>query len=222
MVSFKGNGETYSGYLAKPQAPGPGVIVIQEWWGLVGHIRSVADRFAAEGFTALAPDLYNGERTEDPDTAGKLMMALNIAEAEKALRGAVDFLLEQPGVQGDKVGVVGFCMGGQLALFAGASNPSKVGAVVDYYGIHPNVKPPFEQLTAPVLGFFAENDGYANPEAVRSLDEQLSSLGKKHEFHTYTGTDHAFFNDDRPEVYDKDAAEDSWRRMLAFFRENLT
>src|SRR5438874_38501 len=121
MVSFKGNGELYQGYFSK-SSPGkrPGVIVLQEYWGLVEHIKDIADRFASEGFTALAPDLYKGESAKDPDTAGKLMMALNIAETEKILRGAVNYLLSIPETVGEKVGVVGFCMGGQLALFAAA------------------------------------------------------------------------------------------------------
>jgi carboxymethylenebutenolidase len=221
MITFAGNGDQYEGYLKRAASGrGPGVIVIQEWWGLVGHIKSVVDRFAAEGFTALAPDLYKGERTEDPDEAGKLMMALNIAETEKILRFAVDRLIEDYATEGDKVGVVGFCMGGQLALYAAATNP-KIGACVDFYGIHPNVQPPFHQLQSPVLGIFAEQDAYASAERVAELDKQLNEHAATYEFHTYPGTKHAFFNDDRPEVYNKEAAEDAWRRMIEFFRQNL-
>jgi carboxymethylenebutenolidase len=221
MIDFNGDGDTYQGYLAKPESGGgPGVIVIQEWWGLVGHIKSVSDRFANEGFVALAPDLYLGDTAEEPDAAGKMMMALNIDKTEEILSGAVTKLLETEGVKGSQVGVVGFCMGGQLALHAAALN-KQIGACVDYYGIHPNVNPPLVSLQAPVLGFFAENDEFATPESVRELDEKLTDLGKPHEFKTYPGTDHAFFNDERPEVYDKEAAEDSWRRMVAFFKQHL-
>lgn len=221
MIRFQGNGQTYEGYLARSvKGEGIGVIVIQEWWGLVGHIKDVCDRFAEEGFTSLAPDLYHGQKTTDPDTAGKLMMALNIGEAEKVLRGAVLRLLEDEATVGDKVGVVGFCMGGQLSLFAACTNP-QIGACVDYYGIHPNVQPPFEKLVAPVLGFFAENDAYASPESVEALSNTLESHGKEHEFITYPGTDHAFFNNERPEVYNQGAAEDTWKRMVTFFRTNL-
>ncbi|MCO5297891.1 MAG: dienelactone hydrolase family protein [Fimbriimonadaceae bacterium] len=220
MISFTGNGTTYEGYLARAAGGGPGVIVLQEWWGLVGHIKSVVDRFAEEGITALAPDLYQGESTSDPDEAGSLMMALNIAETEKALRGAVDALLEEPKCTSRKVGVVGFCMGGQLSLYAAATNP-KIGACVDFYGIHPNVHPPLEKLDAPVLGFFAEHDAYASPESMAALSKQLDELGKPHEFHLYTGAHHAFFNDDRQEVYNEEAAKDAWERTLLFFDENL-
>src|SRR5215510_8909596 len=145
MVEFAANGGKTEGYLATPAAgKGPGVLVIQEWWGLVGHIKKVADRFAAEGFTALAPDLYHGKTASEPDTAGKLFMALNIGQAEKDLRGANTYLLAQSSTK--KVGVVGFCMGGQLALFAATLNPA-IGACVNFYGVHPNVKPDYSKLS---------------------------------------------------------------------------
>lgn len=220
-IEFQGNGKSYQGYLAPAKAGrGPGVIVIQEWWGLVGHIKDVCDRFAEAGFTALAPDFYDGKTTDEPDEAGSLMMALNISEAEKVIRGAITALLEHEATEGSKVGVVGFCMGGQLSLFAAALD-NRIGACVDYYGIHPNVQPSFRQLEAPVLGFFAEHDDYATPEAVEALGMELNALNKTHEFKTYPGTHHAFFNSERPEVFDQHAAEDSWNRMLAFFEENL-
>lgn len=221
MIRFRGNGDTFSGYLSPSVAgTGRGVIVIQEWWGLVGHIKDVADRLSQAGFTAIAPDFYQGESTAEPDEAGSLMMALNIADAERIVLGAVDALLNHSATNGEKVGVVGFCMGGQLSLFAASIN-SKIGACVDFYGIHPNVKPSLETLQAPVLGIFAENDEYASPAAVAALSKSLDEHGKKHEFHTYAGTNHAFFNDARPEVFDKLAAEDAWKRTIAFLRENL-
>lgn len=219
MISFQCGGVDYDGYLSK-QVEGPGVIVLQEWWGLVGHIKDVANRLAAEGFVVLAPDLYEGESTVEPEEAGTLMMALNIDKTERLLKCAVDRLLEDPSTIRDKVGVVGFCMGGQLSLFAAATN-AQIGACVDFYGIHPNVKPPFEDMQAPVLGFFAEHDAYASPEAVSGISAQLTAAGKRHEFKTYPGTQHAFFNSDRPEVHDKEASEDSWQRMLAFLRSEL-
>jgi carboxymethylenebutenolidase len=221
MIEFKGNGKSYSGYLSPAPNNGPGIIVIQEWWGLVDHIKEVADRFASEGFTALAPDFYHGKTTKSPDEAGKLFMALNVDDASKVIHGAIDALLADPFCSSKTAGVVGFCMGGQLALYAAASNPEHISACVDYYGIHPNVKPKLENLRAPVLGFFAENDSSVSPQKVKELSSKLNAAGKKHDFHTYPGTDHAFFNDTRPDVYNAGASEDTWKRMIAFFKENV-
>jgi len=218
-VEFTSNGSTASGYLVKPEGgSGPGVLVIQEWWGLVPHVKHVADRFAAEGFVALAPDMYHGKTANEPDGAGKLFMALNIAQAEKDLRGAATDLLAHSPTK--KIGVMGFCMGGQLALFAATLNPA-VGACVNFYGIHPNVKPDYSKLAGPVLGLYAERDGFVTPAVARQVDADIRKAGKSSEIHVYPGVDHAFFNDERPDVYDRAAAEDAWRRMLAFFRQHL-
>lgn len=222
MIQFACNGTTFDGYLARPATGhGKGVIVLQEWWGLVGHIKSVTDRFAQAGFCALAPDLYGGQSTTEPDEAASLFMALNISETEKILRCAILRLLDEEATLGDKVGVVGFCMGGQLSLYAAATNPEQIGACVNFYGVHPNVHPPFEQLEAPVLGIFAEHDEYASPAAVAAMSAQLTELGKPHEFHTFPGVGHAFFNDDRPAVFNPDAAEVAWDKTITFLSHNL-
>jgi carboxymethylenebutenolidase len=194
--------------------------VIQEWWGLVGHIRDVVDRFADAGFTALAPDFYHGKSTAEPDEAGSLMMALEMEDAAKVIRGAVSRLLEDDATDGERVGAVGFCMGGQLSMYAACIDP-RIGACVNFYGIHPNVKPDFAHLQAPLLGFFAEDDDSASPEAVQALAKELERHGRSFEFKTYPGTRHAFFNSDRPQVFDAHAAKDSWERLIRFFRENL-
>jgi carboxymethylenebutenolidase len=221
MVSFKSNGHTASGYLAIADGgKGPGIVVIQEWWGLVDHIKDVCNRFAQAGFTALAPDLYDGKATKSPDEAGKMMMALNIDEAAKKINGAIEYLSGQAGVSSKKVGVVGFCMGGQLALYAATIN-KKVGATVDYYGIHPSVQPDFSKLEGPILGFFGEKDKTTPKEAVEALENKLKAVDKPYTFEIYPGTNHAFFNDTRPEVYDREAAVDTWNKMLTFFKENL-
>lgn len=218
MVEFAANGSTTSGYLAKPESgAGPGVIVLQEWWGLVGHIKTVADRFAAAGYVALAPDLYHGEATKSPDEAGKLMMALEIDRAEKDLRGAVDYLAND--ASGDKLGVVGFCMGGQLALYAASKN-ARIGACVDFYGIHPNVQPDYAALEAPVLGLFAEKDSFVSPDVANELEAKLKAAGVATDFHIYPDVDHAFFNDER-EVYNLAAATDAWDRVQNFFGKYL-
>jgi carboxymethylenebutenolidase len=221
MVEFSSNGGTANGYLAPSlRGEGPGVIVIQEWWGLVPHIRDVCDRFAAEGYTALAPDLYHGESTKSPDEAGKLMMALRIDEAEKDLRGAIQFLLSHEATEGETVGTIGFCMGGALSLYAACKNP-QVGACVVFYGIHPNVKPDLAKLQAPVLGIYAERDQYVPPANVHELEAQLAEHGKQADMRIYPGVDHGFFNDTRDDVYDATAATDAWHRVLALFRERL-
>ena len=222
MVEFKSNGGTCTGYLAVPESgSGAGVIVLQEWWGLVDHIKEVADRFAAEGYVALAPDLYHGESTTSPDDAGKLMMALNIGETEKDLKGAVDHLLSLDECTSSKVGTVGFCMGGQLSLFAGCASPGKIGACVMYYGIHPDVHPDLAALEAPFLGFFAKQDGFVTPDVANQLDAALKAAGKHSEIHIYDA-DHAFFNDTRSDVYNEAHAQDTWKRTLELYAANLT
>jgi len=221
MVEFSSNGGQASGYLAIPEkGTGPGVIVIQEWWGLVNHIKDVCDRFANEGYVALAPDLYHGKATKSPDEAGKLMMALRIDEAEKDLRGAIQYLLSHDATKGTKVGIIGFCMGGALSLYAASKN-AQVGACVVFYGIHPNVKPDLPALQAPVLGIYAERDRSVPPDSVHELERKLKELGKSVEIHIYPDTDHAFFNDQRLDVYNPKAAQDAWRRVIQFFAKHL-
>jgi carboxymethylenebutenolidase len=222
-IEFKVNGSTLNGYLVAPapnNANGNGVVVLQEWWGLVPHIKDVADRFAAQGYVALAPDLFRGKSTTSPDEAGRLFMALEIDQAETDLRGAIAALREHGGVTG-KVGVVGYCMGGQLALFAATTSASEVGAAVDYYGVHPNVKPDFSKLQCPVLGLFGEHDDFVNPEVVGKLVADIEAAGGSIEHHIYGDAGHAFFNDARPDAYHAPSAADAWKRTLDFFNQHL-
>ncbi len=222
MVQFPFDGGDTHGYLATPkQGSGPGVIVIQEWWGLVDHIKEVCDRFANEGFVALAPDLYHGKSTKSPDEAGKLMMALNIDQAEKDLGAAVQYLLTLDSVTSKKIGVVGFCMGGALSLYTATKNQN-IGACVVFYGGHPKVKPDLPNLHAPVLGLYAEKDGFVTPAIANELERQVKDLGKQIEVKVYKDADHAFFNDTRPEVYDAEASADAWSRTIAFLRQFLS
>ena len=219
MIEFKSNGGTCTGYLAGTS--GPGVIVIQEWWGLVPHIKDIADRFAAEGFVALAPDMYHGEVTSEPDLAGKLLMSMNLATAGKDLSGAVDALQERTGRA--KVGATGFCMGGGLALMAACLRPDAISAVAPFYGgMRPDTVIEWDNLAAVIEGHYAETDrGTAAPEAVKELEATLRAKGKNATFHVYPGTQHAFFNDTRPEVYDAEVSQVAWDRMLALFRAHL-
>jgi carboxymethylenebutenolidase len=224
-IEFPSNGHGATGYLAPAAGgTGPGVVVIQEWWGLVPHITDVADRFAAAGFTALAPDLYHGESTTEPDEAGKLMMALNIERAGRDMGGAADELLRQDSVTGAKVGVVGFCMGGGLALVLACLRPDVIGATVPFYGLIPweSAQPDYSRLSGPVLGHYAAEDGFFSPDLVAGLQEQLHSLGKDADLHVHQGVDHAFFNDARPEVHDAEESAKAWNETIEFFRTHLS
>jgi carboxymethylenebutenolidase len=219
MVSFPSNGQQAEGYLARPPSGrGPAVIVIQEWWGLVPHIRDVADRLAGEGYLALAPDLYHGKTTTEPDEAGKLMMAMKMDQAARDMSGAVDYLKSHPDGTG-RIGSVGFCMGGGLSLYLATLKP--VDACVIYYGVLMGVQPDLSSIQGAVLGHYAENDGWASPEVARKLERDIRDAGKDIELHIYPGTDHAFFNDTRPEAYVADAAKQSWERTLAFYKKHL-
>ena len=215
-------GDAGRGYLAVPSTgEGPGVIVIQEWWGLVDHIRDVCDRLAREGFVALAPDLYRGEATGDPSAAERLMMDLDIPRALEDLGACVQTLLGHDAVVGPRLGCMGFCMGGQLALSAGCAE-ERIGAVVDCYGVHPNVELDLAALGAPVLGVFAEDDAFVPPAAVAKLGESLAAAGVRAELKTYLGVDHAFLNDSRPDVYDASRAREAWSDILSFLRAELS
>lgn len=223
-IEYPSNGTTGGGYLAMSEnETGPALIVVQEWWGLVPHIVEVTDRFAAAGFSALAPDLYHGTKVPpgEPDEAGKQMMALKMDQAGKDLSGAVDELRRRAST--DAVGVVGFCMGGGLALVLACQRPDAVTACVSFYGVipWPDAEPDYAALVAPVLGHIASKDAFFSPDAAAQLEAKLRGLGKDVEFHVYEGAEHAFFNDTRPEVYDAEAAQTSWRRTIDFLHDQL-
>jgi len=226
IIEFPSNGGTGHGYIAVPangSAAGPGIIVLQEWWGLVDQIKRTCDRFADAGFTALAPDLYHGTTVPltEPDEAGRQMMALGMDQAAKDLSGAVDELVRRTGRP--HVGVVGFCMGGGLALVLGTQRSDAVKAVVPAYGLipWPDAQPDYATFDAAVLVHAAAEDTYFTPEAARALEADLAGRGVRVELHVYPGADHAFFNEDRPEVYHPAAALLLWDRTVAFFREVL-
>jgi len=226
IIEFPSNGGTVNGYIAVPAdgaAGTAGIVVLQEWWGLVDQIKHTCDRFAGAGFTALAPDLYHGTTVPltEPDEAGKQMMALEMETAAKDLSGAVDELIRRTGRP--EVGVIGFCMGGGLALVLATQRPDAVKAVVPAYGLipWPDARPDFSKLDAAVLGHAAGEDDFFTPEAARQLEAELKGLGKSVEFHFYPGAGHAFFNEDRPEAYHRDSAELLWDRTVAFFRQTL-
>jgi carboxymethylenebutenolidase len=226
IIEFSSNGSTGHGYMAAPANGADstvGIIVLQEWWGLVDQIKHTCDRFAEAGFTAVAPDLYHGTTVplSEPDEAGKQMMALTMDGAAKDLSGAVDELVRRTGRP--HVGVIGFCMGGGLALVLGTQRPDAVKAVVAAYGLipWPDAQPDFSRLDAAVLVHAAEEDDYFTPEAARVLEGDLRDLGTSVELHTYPGAGHAFFNEDRSEAYHQASAELLWDRTVAFFRKTL-
>lgn len=224
MVNYRSNGEDGQGYLALPAAgdPRPAVIVIQEWWGLVPHITSVADRFAAAGFVALAPDLYRGASTAEPDEARRLLMGLAMDRAAEDIAGAADYLAGRPDVTG-KVGAVGFCAGGSLALWS-ATISERIVATVGFYPVLPweRMRPDWTDYAGKsAVIHCSEEDGGPDADGVRAAHRAIEAAGGECAVHDYPGTRHAFFNDDRPEVFDQTAASSAWARTLELFRAKL-
>lgn len=225
MVEFASNGDRAQGYLALPASgSGPGVIVIQEWWGLVPHVKDLADRFAREGFVALAPDLYHGDSTREPDEAGKLMMGMAVPRAAKDIAGAAAYLAGRAETAG-KLGVVGFCMGGTLALWA----PTIADDIVAAVGFYPapfrhwnELDPTWSRYAGKVaLIHAAEGDGGSGADNVQQARAAIEQAGGRVEAFDYPGTQHAFFNDTRPEVHDPSASAKAWERTVALFRDRL-
>jgi carboxymethylenebutenolidase len=217
-----GNGEAH-GYLAVPESgSGPGVIVIQEWWGLTDHIADVADRLAAEGFVALAPDLYGGRTTHDADEAGELMMSLPVDAAARDLGGAVDFLLGHDAVTSSTVGAVGFCMGGGFVLLLAAQQGSRVSAAVPYYGVGPAVPSTYNGLSAAVQGHYGLKDDFYPAEDARRQESQIrEESGAEVEFHFYDAA-HAFHNDtNKLGTYSEQDATLAWSRTVDFLRATV-
>jgi carboxymethylenebutenolidase len=221
-VTYSINGEAAPGFLARPQSDGPypGVVVIQEIWGLDDHIRDVASRFAREGFIALAPDLYSGEVRHEIDEARKLAMALDREKVDRQLAKAVEFVRGQEGCNG-KVGVTGFCMGGRLALALAIGHP-EVDAVVPWYGGGTgDLAKEAGSIACPVLGIYGDEDRGIPVEDVYALERALTQAGVKHEIHLYHGAPHGFFNDTNASAYREEFARDAWAQCLRWFRTYL-
>jgi carboxymethylenebutenolidase len=221
-IEFPTSTGSAPGYLAVPAGErGPAVIVLQEWWGLDEHIRSLCDRLAAEGFYALAPDLYRGETTTQPSEAQQKMMAMSMEQVEKDMCGAADYLASQPGVEGPGVGAVGFCLGGGLAVWAAATCPN-IAAAVTFYYVMPHGKPDFNGIHGPVLGHFGTADEFIPIEDANKLESELREAGVETTFHYYEGAGHAFVNDtNRLGTYDAALAEEAWGRTVDFLRAAL-
>jgi carboxymethylenebutenolidase len=211
---------TTSGYLAQPGAGKPGVVVIQEWWGLVPHIKDVADRFARQGYAALAPDLYHGKSTVDAEEANHLMQGLDWGRAASEMADAVKYLRTSAGCT--RVGVVGFCMGGALTMIAAtATGDGAVDAYASFYGFPPKGAAPIDRITAPGIIFFGENENFFPVGDAQKFVEEQKRRGRKAEIVIYPGAGHAFFNDTRPEAHNAAASNDAWRRTLDLFGAEL-
>ena len=225
IVTFASNGGTCEGYLAFPDSgSGPGVVVIQEWWGLVPHIKDLVDRLAADGFVALAPDLFHGVTTGEPDEAMRLMMGLAMTSAAQDIAGAAQYLFEHDATNGDGIGVIGFCMGGSLALWSATLAPTVVAAV----GFYPAV--PWERMSPKWPSYrgksamihCSEEDGTSAAAGIQLARTSIEDAGGSVEIFDYPGTHHAFVNDDRPEVFDTAASALAWQRTTEMLRHRLT
>ena len=224
MIEFPVNGTTAGGYLAASKSgSGTGVLVLQEWWGLVPQIKGFCNRLADEGFTALAPDLYHGDFANhtEMDKAGELMTSLPPDRAARDMAGAIDHLLSLDSCSSSQVGVVGFCMGGMLTLLVSALESSRVAVAAPFYGAPlDDGAPDWNGLTAKVEGHFAAHDDFFPPEAIKGLESQLQELGKDVNFHIYEGTGHAFANEENAlGTYDAEAANTAWERTLNLLNE---
>src|SRR6266850_1990657 len=225
-VEFTSNGSVASGYLAKPPSgSGPGVLVIQEWWGLDSGIKTMADRLAAAGFVAFAPDLYHGQLAghDEMDKAAHLMQSMPPDRAARDMSGAVDFLASHPAATSDGIGVVGFCMGGMLAFIIAANRPDKVKAVVPFYGFPQGpMEPDWSKLTASVSGHMAEKDDFFAPAAARALEAKLRAMGKDVTLKVHPGTGHAFMGPHNAlGTLNAQLAEQIWPEVVAFLKSAL-
>jgi carboxymethylenebutenolidase len=225
-VEFASNGSTASGYLVRPPGgSGPGVVVVQEWWGLDPGIKQSAERLGAAGFVALVPDLYHGELAQhtEMDKAAQLMTQLPPDRAARDMSSAVDFLTGHEAVTGDGIGVVGFCMGGMLSWVLACTRPDKIKAVVAFYGFpQGEAEPDWSKLEAPVRGHMAENDDFFGPEGARALESKLQGMGKDCEITVHPGTGHAFMGPHNAlGTLDEQLAEQVWPQAIDFLHERL-
>ncbi|MEX2431041.1 MAG: dienelactone hydrolase family protein [Dehalococcoidia bacterium] len=220
IVTFKVQGGECAGYLARP-AVGvnlPGIVVVQEWYGLDEHIKDVARRFADAGYQALAPDLYRGTVTDDRAKAAALMQELDVPGAVADVLGAAAYL-QRTGAP--KIGIVGFCLGGKLTIQAAIDGGDVISAAVPFYGFNPNPVSEAGNITAPVLALYGEDDPMVPPAAAQAFEAELKQAGRQVESHIYPNAGHAFFNDARPDAYNPEAAKDAWQRTLAFLKQHL-
>ncbi len=214
-------GSDVAGEIAEPSGVerAPAVVLIQEYWGINAHVKSLADRLAQEGFLVVAPDLYHGKIAKDATEAAQLMNALDTAAAVKEIAAAAAYLTEHPRGNG-KVGVIGFCMGGALA-FASACFVEGLSAVVPFYGVPPAEKVDYSKVTAPILAHFAKKDEWATVAKAEAIKKEVDATGKPMQLEVYDAG-HAFMNDTRPEAYDEKSAKLAWVRTIDFLKKSLS
>ncbi|ESQ75836.1 dienelactone hydrolase family protein [Asticcacaulis sp. AC402] len=217
MISLKRpDGSGLDAYQSDIDVSRPGVIVLQEWWGLNDHIKTIVDRFAGEGFNAVAPDLYHGRVTGDADEASHMMNGLDFPGAvHQDVAATFDHLK----TVNERVAVMGFCMGGALAL-ASAARLEGFAAAVCFYGVPPKAFADPADIRIPFQGHFGTLDDWVTPSVVADMEAAMTAAGNSPDFYSYDA-DHAFFNKTRPEVYNPEAAELAWKRMMAFLRASL-
>jgi carboxymethylenebutenolidase len=225
-VEFKSNGSTASGYLVKPAAgSGPGVLVIQEWWGLDSGIKEWAERLGKAGFVALAPDLYHGQLAEhdEMDKASHLMQSLPPDRAARDMSGAIDYLANHSSVTSNGIGVVGFCMGGMLSFIIAANRPDKVKAVVPFYGFPQGpAEPDWSKMTATISGHMAEHDNFFSPAAAHALETKLRGMGKQVTLKVHPGTGHAFMGPHNAlGTLNEQVAAEIWPEAVSFLKDNV-
>lgn len=225
-ISFPSNGSQASGYLVRPEGgSGPGILVIQEWWGLDSGIKEMASRLAAAGFVALAPDLYHGElaQHDEMDKASELMHSMPPDRAASDMSGAIDYLAGLDGVTGRGIGVVGFCMGGMLSFLIAAGRPDKVVAVAPFYGFPaPEMEPDWSNMSAVIRGHMAEHDDFFTPELAKALEAKLQGMGKDITLTIHPGTGHAFMGPHNAlGTLNEEVASVIWPQVLTFLHEQL-
>ena len=225
-ISFPSNGSDASGYLVRPDGgSGPGVLVIQEWWGLDSGIKEMANRLGTAGFVALAPDLYHGELAahDEMDKANELMNAMPPDRAARDMSGAIDYLAGLDGVTSSGIGVVGFCMGGMLSFLIAAARPDKVVAVAPFYGFPPpGMEPDWSKLTATIRGHMAEHDDFFTPEGAKALEAKLQGMGKDVSLTIHPGTGHAFMAPHNAlGTLNEEVASVIWPQVVEFLHDKL-
>ncbi len=226
IIEFRSNGNNAGGYLAMPHSgTGPGVIVVQEWWGLDSGIKEMTDRLATAGFVALAPDLYHGELAGhmEMDKAAELMNSLPSERAGRDMSGAVDYLANHEATTGDGIGVMGFCMGGLLTFVLAALRPDKIKAAVPFYGFpQGDDQPDYSKIEASIQGHMAENDDFFPPAAAMHLHNELQALGKNASITVHKGSGHAFMAPHNAlGTQDPDLAAEVWPKATAFLHDHL-